>query len=327
MKPAATRRSVLRAAASLAATAAVPSLAQSGYPNKPIRITVPFAPGGTSDVIVRPLMEHMGEFLGQSVVADYAPGAGGTLAATKVATAAPDGYTLLLASTGAMATGPYVTRVSYDPVRSFLPLGQVASSQYVIVVPAASPIRDLQDLLARAKAKPGGLSYGSPGAGSLGHLAMELLKSMTGTNIVHVAYRGQSPMNVDLFGGRLDLAVAGLGGTVPAIKDGRLRAIGMTGGQRSASLPQAPTIAEQGVPAFDAAVFWGVSAPAGTPAEVAEKWNAGLKRLVQVPQVRAFWTDNGQDPVAGSPADFGALIAREYAKWRAVVKAANISRD
>jgi len=300
------------------------ALAQS-YPSRPIRIVVPFTPGGTSDVIVRPLIEKMTEYLGQTVVADYAPGAGGTIAAAKVAASPPDGYTLLLASTGGLATGPHVTEISYDPVKSFTPVGQVASSQYVVVVTANSPITNLSDLLSRARANPGGLSYGTPGAGSLGHLAGELLKSTTNTQIVHVPYRGQSPMNVDLFGGRLDLAIAGLGGTVPAIKSGRLRAIGMTGANRSGALPQTPTIAELGVPGFDAAVFWGVVAPAGTSPEIIEKLNASLRALVKNPEVRIYWTSQGQDPLSSSPAEFGNLIQREYEKWRVVVKSANIT--
>jgi tripartite-type tricarboxylate transporter receptor subunit TctC len=318
------RRNALLAGAGLLTLASGAAMAQA-FPSRPIRMVVPFAPGGTSDVIVRPLIEKMTEVLGQSVVADYAPGAGGTIAAAKVANSAPDGYTLLLASTGGLATGPHVTKITYDPVKSFAPVGQVASSQYVLVVPANSPIQNLGDLMARVKAKPGGLSYGSPGAGSLGHLAMELLKSHTGTQIVHVPYKGQSPMNVDLFGGRLDMAVAGLGGTVPTIKEGRLRAIGMTGATRSGSLPQTPTIAEQGVPGFDAAVFWGVAAPAGTPPDIIEKLNAAVRAVVQVPQVRSYWVNNGQDPVSGTPAQFGALIQREYEKWKVVVKNANIT--
>jgi tripartite-type tricarboxylate transporter receptor subunit TctC len=295
------------------------------YPARPIKIVVPFTPGGTSDVIVRPLIEKMTEYLGQSVVADYAPGAGGTIAAAKVAASSPDGYTLLLASTGGLATGPHVTKISYDPVKSFTPVGQVASSQYVVIVTANSPITNLSDLLSRARTNPGGLSYGSPGAGSLGHLAGELLKSSTSTKIVHVPYKGQSPMNIDLYGGRLDLAISGLGGAVPAIKSGRLRAIGMTGANRSGALPQTPTIAELGIPGFDAAVFWGVVAPAGTPPEIIEKLNASLIALVKTPDVRTYWTSQGQDPLSSTPAEFGNLIQREYEKWRTVVKNANIT--
>jgi tripartite-type tricarboxylate transporter receptor subunit TctC len=324
MRKAVHRRGALRAAGALFALATAGALAQN-YPSRPIRIVVPFPPGGTSDVIVRPLIEKMTELLGQSVVADYAPGAGGTIAAAKVAASPPDGYTLLLASTGGLATGPNVTKISYDPVKSFTPVGQVATSQYVLVVPANSPITNMADLLARARAKPGGMSYGTPGAGSLGHLAGELLKSSTNTQIVHVPYRGQSPMNVDLFGGRLDMAIAGLGGTVPAIKAGRLRAIGMTGATRSGALPQAPTIAELGVPGFDAAVFWGVAAPAGTPIDIVDKLNAALRALVQVPEVRAYWTSQGQDPVSSTPAEFGSLIQREYEKWKSVLKNSHIT--
>lgn len=324
MRNTVSRRWALRAAVALLALGATGAMAQA-WPSRPIRMVVPFTPGGTSDVIVRPLIEKMTEMLGQSVVADYAPGAGGTIAAAKVASSPPDGYTLLLASTGGLATGPHVTKVSYDPVKSFAPVGQVASSQYVLVVPVTSPITGMADLLARARAKPGALSYGTPGVGSLGHLAGELLKSSTNTQIVHVPYRGQSPMNVDLFGGRLDMAIAGLGGTVPAIKEGRLRAIGMTGARRSGALPQAPTIAELGIPGFDAAVFWGVAAPAGTPPEIIDKLNATLRALVQVPEVRAYWTVQGQDPVSSTPAEFGSLIQREYEKWKTVVKNANIT--
>ena len=295
------------------------------YPHKAIKVVVPFTPGGTADVVVRPVTEKLSELLGHPVLAEYVAGAGGTLAAARVAGSPADGYTLLLASTGGMATGPHVTKVTYDPVKSFAPIAQLASSQYVLVVPTNSPISSLSDLLARARAKPGTLNYGTPGVGSLGHLAGELLKSMTGVQIQHVPYKGQSPMNVDLFGGRLDMAIAGLGGTAPAINAGRLRAIAVTGAARSQSMPQVPAMAELGIAGYEASVFWGLCAPAGTPADVIQKINMAARAMVQMNDVSAYWLGQGQDPVTGTPAQFGAVIQREFERWRAVVKAANIS--
>ncbi len=320
------RRRLLQSLASTALAGSGISLqAQAAYPAKPVRVVVPFSPGGTADVIVRPLIEKLSLLLGQPLLADYTAGAGGTLAAARVAAAAPDGYTLLLASTGGMATGPHVTKVAYDPVNSFSAISQVASSQYVLVVPVNSPINNLAELLQQAKAKPGGLSYGTPGVGSLGHLAGELLKSRAGVDIVHVPYKGQSPMNVDLFGGRLDMAIAGLGGTAPAINAGRLRAIAVTGAVRSQSMPKVATMAELGIAGFEASVFWGLCAPAGTPPEIIAKLNAAARSLVQTPDVQSYWIGQGQEPVSGTPAQFSALIQREFERWRLVVKAANLN--
>jgi tripartite-type tricarboxylate transporter receptor subunit TctC len=301
------------------------AVAAQGYPDKVIRLVVPFAVGGTSDVMVRPLTEKLSILLGKSVVADYTPGAGGTVAATKVATAPPDGYTLLLASTSALSTGPYVTKVRYDPVKSFTPIGQMARSEYILVVPSTSPMKNLDDVLKAARARPGKLTFGTPGVGSLGHLSGELLKSRAGINIEHVPYRGQGPMDIDLFGGRLDMAIAGLGNTIASIADGRLRAIAVTGATRSATLPQVSTMSELGVPDFDASVFWGLVAPAGTPPEVVQKVNAALRTMVQMPDVRRFWIAEGQDPVTGTPAELGSLIEREYARWKTVVRDAHIT--
>ena len=316
--------SVQQACAQGTLPAATMSSVAQNYPNRPIKILIPFTPGGTSDVIVRPLAEKMSEVLGQSVVVEYAPGVGGTLAATKVAAAVPDGYTLLLASTGALATGPNITPVSYDPVTSFAPVGQVASSQYVIVVPPKSAVRDLKDLIERARATPKKLTYGSPGVGSLGHLAVELLLASTGIEMIHVPYRGQTPMDVDLYGGRLDMAVAGLGGIAPAVRDGRLRALALTGATHSESLPNVRTVAEFGVKDFDAAVFWGVVAPAGTDPLIIHKFSQALRHVVQLKDVRAYWVSQGQDPVLDTPAQFAQLIKTESENWMRVVQAAGI---
>lgn len=313
----------------LLAGAALPGAAAwaaQPYPAKTIRMLVPFSPGGTSDVIVRPLCEKLTQLLGRSVVPDYMPGAGGTLAAASVAAAAPDGYTLLLGSTGALATGPHVTKVPYDPLKSFTPVGQLATSQYAVVVPAASPIASLDDLLKRVQAAPGKLSYGSPGVGSLGHLAAELWKKMRHVDIIHVPYRGQSQMSVDLYAGRLDVGFAGLGDTVPMVKSGRLRALAVTGATRAQSLPDVPTIAELGLPGYEASVFWGVVAPAGTPPDVVHKLNEALNRIVRMEDVRKFWIAQGQDPQGGSADAFGKLIGTEYAKWATIVANAGITQ-
>ncbi|HEY4069383.1 MAG TPA: tripartite tricarboxylate transporter substrate-binding protein [Burkholderiaceae bacterium] len=325
MRPAALNRLAARLCAlGLAGVAALASA--QGYPDKVIRLVVPFAAGGTSDVMVRPLTDKLTKLLGQSVVADYAAGAGGTVAATRVAVAAPDGYTLLLASTSALSTGPFVTKgLRYDPVKSFTPIGQMARSEYILVVPARSPLKNLDDVLKAARAKPGALTYGTPGVGSLGHLSGELLKSRTGIQIEHVPYRGQGPMDIDLLGGRLDMAIAGLGNTIESVNDGRLRAIAMTGGVRSGALPQVATMSELGVPDFDASVFWGLVGPAGMAPDVVDKLNAALRAVVQMPDVKRFWIAEGQDPVAGSPAELGSLIEREYARWKVVTTNAHIA--
>ncbi len=296
------------------------------YPERTIRILVPFSPGGTSDVIVRPLCEQLTHLLGQSVVPEYRPGAGGTLAASSAASSAPDGYTLLLANTGALATGPHVTKVPYDPVKSFAPIGQLASSQYAVVVPTASPITSLDDLLKRVRAAPGQLSYGTPGVGSVGHLAGELWKKMRQVDMAHVPYRGQSQMNVDLYAGRLDVTFAGLGGTVATVQSGKVRALAVTGAKRSQSMPDTPTIAELGLPGYEASVFWGVVAPAGTPREIVNKLNTAINNVVQMNDVRKFWIAQGQDPEGGTPDAFGKLIGTEFVKWGTIVAHAGITQ-
>ena len=302
----------------------IPTASGQTYPTRLIRLVIPFTPGGTSDVIARPLAEKLAAQLGQSVVVEYAPGAGGALAAMKVASAAPDGYTLLLGSTGALATGPSVATVGYDPITSFSAVGQVAASQYALVVPVGSSIRDLAQLIKDAQTTSTILSYGSPGVGSLGHLAIELFLNTAGLTLVLVPYRGQSPMDVDLYSGRLDMAIAGLGGTAPAVREGRLRALAVTGLVRSAALPETPTIAELGQPGFDAVVFWGVVAPAGLAPEIIQTLNTALHEIVAHKALRDFWIGQGQEPVSGTPAEFAQLIHTELLKWRAVVKKAAI---
>lgn len=299
----------------------------AAYPDRPIRLLAPFPPGGTGDVIVRPLCDKLGAELGCPVVPEYVAGAGGALAAEKAAISQPDGYTLLVASTGAFATGPHITRVRYDPIKGFTPIGQVAASQYALVVAPSSSIDSVTDLVSRAKAQPGKLTYGSPGAGSLGHLGGELLKAMTSIDIVHVPYRGQSAMDIDLYGGRIDMAFAGLGGTVQAVEDGRLRALAVTGDRRAGAMPNVPTMAEAGVPGYAAVVFWGVVAPAGTPPDIVQKLNASIEHAVAQPALRELWSKQGQDPVGGTPEAFGALISSEYAKWAGIVQSAHISQQ
>jgi tripartite-type tricarboxylate transporter receptor subunit TctC len=299
----------------------------AAYPDRVLRMLIPFPPGGTGDVVARALCDQLSTALGRAVVPDYLPGAGGALAATRGAAAPADGYTLLLASTGAFAMGPWITSVPYDPVKSFSPIGQIAASQYVLVVTSTSPFGSVAAVVAQAKAKPGSLTFGSPGVGSVGHLAGELFKKMEKIDIVHVPYRGQAPMDIDLLGGRISMAFAGMGGTVQTVKAGRLKALATTGAHRSPALPDVPTMAQAGVAGYAAEVFWGVVAPAGTPPPVISTVNAALSRAVSQAALRSIWIPQGQEIVTGSPDAFGSLIASEFAKWKTIVQSAGITQQ
>ncbi len=297
------------------------------YPAKPIRLVVPYAAGGAADAVVRPLTKELSDVLGQSVAADFSPGAGGTIAAAKVAVAPADGYTLLLGSNGALTTGPHLGKVNYDPIKGFAHVARIANSQYVLLVPATSPIRNLQDLLRAAADKSRPLSCGTPGVGSIGHFALELLKNSTGASLNHVSYRGGSPMTVDLLGGRLDMALGGLATAVPLIHRGELRAIGVTGTVRSQALPQVPTLQELGLKDFDATAFWGISAPQGTPAAVVRRLEEALRTVVAMPAVTTYWVSAGQDPAYSNAADYQVYLRKDYDKWGLIAQRAGIRNE
>ncbi|MEO8741092.1 MAG: tripartite tricarboxylate transporter substrate binding protein [Casimicrobiaceae bacterium] len=306
-------------AAGFALTAAS-ALAQS-YPSKPIRIIVPFPPGGAVDFYARVVQEPLSEALGQPVVIDNRAGASGMIGADLVAKAAPDGYTLLLGNIASLAinVGIY-PKMPYDPVRDFTPIMHTVDVNYVLVVHPSVPVNSVAELVAYAKANPGKLSYGSAGSGSMPHLATELMKSLTGTDLVHVPYKGGGPMVTDLLGGSVQLVIADQANLMPHVKTGRLRALAVASPKRSAIYPELPTIAEGRLAGYEAIAWQGLVGPAGMPPEVVKRLNQALAKVMAMPAVRERLIGGGLDPVVDTPEEFGRFIRSEIGKWSKIAK-------
>jgi len=327
---AANRRRVLLAGAAGAASLALPALAET-YPSRPLRIVVPFTPGGSSDVLARAVGAELTRSLGQAVVIDNTPGAGGSLGCEKAAKAPADGYTLLMGHIGTLAVNPSLyPRLGYDPVRSFTPVAWVARVPNVLVVNPSVPAKDVKELVALAKAKPGSLSYGSGGNGSAAHVTMEYFKMQTGTSFLHIPYRGTAPSVTDLLGGQLQALFTGVTVLLPFIKAGRMRPLAVSSPRRLAVLPDVPTVSESGIPGtqgFEADQWYGLVAPAGTPADIVALLNQHVNKALNSPEVRARLASEGADPTPATPQAFGELIAREIPRWAKVVKNAGIHLD
>jgi tripartite-type tricarboxylate transporter receptor subunit TctC len=316
------RRTVMLA---LAAAAWPAARAQSG---RPLRFVVPFPPGGSTDILARAIGAKLGTALGQTVIIDNKPGAGGSLGASEVARAEPDGNTLLMGHIGTLAVNPALyPKLPYDPVKSFVPVAWVARVPNILVVNAKSPIKTLADLVAQARAKPGHLTYSSGGNGSAAHIAFEYLKLQAKFPMLHIPYRGTGPSVTDLMGGQVDATFTGSPVVLPHVRSGQLRALAVSSTKRLPSLPDVPTVAESGFPGFDADQWYGVVAPAGTPAAVVARLNAEINKALQNPQVAQQLDGEGAVPVPGSPQAFGDLIAREIPRWAKVVQAGNVRAD
>lgn len=313
--------SAMTVLAAACAVAGTPAWAQS-YPSKPLRIVVPQLPGGGNDTIARMIAQKLTVALKQQVVADNRPGAGGLIAAELVAKSAPDGYTLLLANVATMAIIPNVQKkVPYDPVKDFEPVSLVASAPLLVVVHPSLPVTSVKQLIALAKAKPGQLNYASNGVGSSTHLATEMFKMMTGTKMVHVPYKGLSAATTDLMSGQVQVMFSSAVAMMPQVKAGRLRAIAMTGAKRSPAIPDVPTVAEAGVPDYEAGSWYGICAPAGTARLIVDQLSREIAAAVKSPDVIERLALEGVIPVGSTPEQFGAYIKREIAHVRDVVKA------
>jgi len=307
--------------------AASGALAQ-GYPMRPIRMIVPFAPGGNVDITGRSVAPGMSEALGQQVIVDNRPGAGGTIATDLVAKAAPDGYTLLMASSSVMTNGPAIyPKLPYDIVRDFAPVGRVAIVPLAIIAHPSVPAKTTKELIALAKAQPGKLLMGNAGVGTTNHLVAELFLISTGTRMTLVPYKGSGPALVDLVAGHLDTHVDQISSALPYIQAKRLRAIAVTTAKRSAQLPEVPTLAESGVPGFDASTVTGVLAPAATPRDVVQKLNAALAKVLAAPAVRERFASLGAEVQPSTSEELGAWIRADLAKWVKVVKQAGIKLE
>jgi tripartite-type tricarboxylate transporter receptor subunit TctC len=302
------------------------AFAQS-FPNKPIKLIVPLAAAGTGDTLARAVGEQMSKELGQPVVVENRPGAGGLVGTEFVANAAPDGYTLLAVSPSHVINATLYSKAGYDPVKSFEPITLMAYTHQILVAHPSVPFNDLKGLIDYAKKHPGELNYGSAGTGSATHLNMELFKSMAGVNIVHVPYKGSTQARQDVVGGQVQLAMDGLLPVLALIKEGRLKGLALTSSHRSPSAPDIPTMSEAGVPGYVSDTWYGLLAPAGTPKDVMARLEKAAIDALKDPAVRARLTKAGAEPAGTSAADFGKTIEREKPIWAKVVKESGAKVD
>jgi tripartite-type tricarboxylate transporter receptor subunit TctC len=314
---------IIRTAAALLLCAAMPALAQ--YPARPIRMIVPATPGASTDTLARVVGIRLGEALGQPVIADNRPGAGSIIGTDLVAKAPPDGYTLGMIYTAHTTNASLQAKLPYDPIRDFAPVTMLTSAPLVLVVNPASGPGSVKALIAAARSKP--LTYGSAGVGSGGHLSGELLRSMTGTQLIHVPYKGAAPAATDVAGGHLAFQFAAQITAQPFFNGNRLRAIAVTSAKRAASLPDVPTVAESGVQGFEVLNWFGIVAPARTPAAVVDRLQGEIVKVLKLPDVREKLAAEGSDIVGSSPREFTAFLQVDIAKWAKVVREAGIKGE
>ena len=309
----------------------VPVLAQTGpsnYPDKPIRLIVGYTPGGGTDLASRYVAGALSDLWGATVLVDNRPGAGGAVGTELTARAAPDGYTIMLCTIGSHAITPARIKLPYDHIKDFSFLSKVGATPNVFMAHPAQPFKNVGDVVAYAKANPGKLSFGSSGVGASPHLSIELFKTMTGINIVHVPYKGAAPALADVMGGQIPLSVGNLpGGPLSAIKSGRVIGVGITSAKRSPRAPDVPTFAEGGVPGYDVSSWYGICAPAGLPKPVAAKLNAGLVKVLSSPDLKLRMEDQGIDVMPSTMEEFVAFVKQETVKWKKVVTEAGLVGD
>jgi tripartite-type tricarboxylate transporter receptor subunit TctC len=309
-----------------AALWAAPSAAQD-YPSRTIRFIVPFGAGGPTDVFTRALAEELRKSLGQSIVMENRPGAGTIIGTTEVARAAPDGYTLLMISATQTTVETLNPNKSYQLMRDFVPVASLMNSELVLVVPQRSPVSTLRELIALAKAKPGTLNYGSSGLGSNYHMAGELVKNLASLDIMHIPYKGSTGARADIVSGQIDMMFDSVPTMAGTIEDGRVKALGTSGKVRSPILPNVPTIAEAGVPGYDATIWIGVMAPAGTPKEIVELLNREINKILARPDIKESWQRQGANTMMMKPEEFGRYIEAEIERWAKLIKANNIGTN
>ena len=300
-------------------------LAAQDYPNRPVRMVMPFAPGGPTDVVARIVAQGLGERMGQAVVIENRPGANGIIGTETVAKAEPDGYTIVLLLTAHAINATMMPKLPYDTVKDFTPITLAAVAPLVVEVHAESPIKTLRDLIEAAKANKGKLNYASAGPGNTSHLAVELFKMKLGLDMTHVPYKGSGPAITAILGREVDLMFDAIGSSLSQIQAGKFRAIAVTTSKRAAVLPNVPTVQEAGVPDFDVSVWYGVFAAAGTPAPIVQKLNAEFIRAMNVPEVRRVIESSGYLVVGSTPAELEAHVRGEIARWGTVVKAAGVT--
>jgi tripartite-type tricarboxylate transporter receptor subunit TctC len=302
------------------ALAASPAAAQD-YPSRPITLIVPYAAGGGNDVMARVAAEKMSKTLGQQVVVENRGGAGGSIATRQIAKSPPDGYTLGLGGTGTLAINPTLyPNVGYDPRKDFAPVGLIATSALVVVVHPSLPVRTIPELIALAKKEPGKLTFASAGTGSGIHLAADYFATLAGIKLTHVPYKGSGPALTDLIGGHVSMYFSSLPPAVGLMRDGKVRALAVTGAKRSPLFPDLPTVAESGLPGYEAVLHYGIVAPAGTPKPAIDKLSAALREAVMSEDLKQKLARDGAEPLPSTPAEYAADIDREETKWSAIVK-------
>ena len=319
-------RSSLLTAMGLVLAFAGGAAAQADYPNRPVRLIIPFPPGGSNDVVGRVIAQHLGEVLGKQVIVDNRSGAGGVVGTEAAAHAPPDGYTILGISL-AHAVNPWLYKLPYDPIKAFVPIGIMGKGPVVLTVNPGLPVQSVKELVALAKQKPGDLQYASAGVGSFQHLSAELFKLTAGVDILHIPFKGGGPAMIDVMGGHTMVMFSSLVQTTPNIKNGKLRVLGVGGTERSAILPDVPTIAEAGVPGYASENWWGLIAPAGTPAPIIAKLHEALTKAQDSPEAKKYFDTEGAVIVKMSSEAFGQFMVSEMNKWERVVKEGHIKAE
>jgi tripartite-type tricarboxylate transporter receptor subunit TctC len=311
----------------LAACLCFPAAAED-YPNRPITLVVPFPPGGSTNIVMRIIADKLSELLGQQVVVDNRAGAGGTVGTRSVAKSTPDGYTISLGYTGTLGVGPSLyPNVGYDPRKDFAPIGRVATAPNTLVVHPSFPAKSIAELIAYAKAHPGQVNFGSAGVGTVSHIAGEYFASEAGIKLTHIPYKGTGPAMTDLLGGHIPMAFAPIPASHENAKSGNLRMLAVTSLQRSSLMPDVPTVAESGLPGYEAVLRYGLVAPAGTPRAIVERLNKELNKALASDDVRKRLALEGAEPLPGTPEDYAADIDREETQWAKVVKASGAKAE
>ncbi|MBC5785232.1 tripartite tricarboxylate transporter substrate binding protein [Ramlibacter sp. USB13] len=325
----ASRRRLALAGLALAAAAAFPFAASAqAYPTKPVTIVVPFAAGGTTDILARVIGQALNKELGQPVVVDNRAGAGGNIGAALAAKAPADGYTLFMGTVGTHAINQSLyKKLTFDPIKDFAPLTRVAMVPNLLVANPTKPYKNVKELIAYAKANPGRVNFGSSGSGSSIHLSGELFNSLAKVDMIHVPYKGSAPAVTDLLGGQIDIMFDNMPSAIQHVRSGKLRPLAVTTAKRSPELPDVPTIAEAGVPGYEATSWFGMFAPANTPAPVVAKLNAALVKVLSQPDVKKKLAEQGAEPYSEKPEQFAAFIRSETDKWSKVVKESGASAD
>lgn len=298
------------------------------YPTRPIRFVVPFSAGGGADIFARLIGRKLGENMGQTFVADNRAGASGIIGCEIVARAVPDGYTLLMGTTGTHTTNPAVfSKLPYDPLKDFAPVSLVAESPFVLLVHPSLPVKSVQELIAFAKVRPGQLTYGSSGIGSSSHLGFELFNLMAGIKGVHVPYKGLAPATLDTVSGNLVMTWNSITASAPYIRDKRLRALGIGSSKRSQLMPEIPTIAESGLKGYELGSWYGIFAPAGTPQEIVQRLRAEVVKAIAAPDISKQFVALSAEPVGSTPEEFVEVLKRDIVKWAKVARAANVKAE